>query len=424
MKLKRRLRGACKPVALAASALVGFWAYSLFEPSAPPAWRPVQVDGAYVTAPAPAGAGDEATGLSSGQTPIEGALPSGVSGIAEHYSLDAREARRVDQPETSSWVATSQATRSGLTPSRGRLGKAPLDSAVALQPALQVSKLHHFETRQGIPSSALHPKFSAPFPAPDNRPSTPKKPPVSNDHPPAYVTVIIDDLGLNSRITQAFETLQPPLTLSFLPYGSNLQRQTARAGAQGHEIFLHLPMEPQGPEDPGPNAIKTGMTEDVVREITQKALLRISGAIGVNNHMGSKATADYSLMKPVMEVLRDAGVVFVDSVTSPLSLAAEIAEAHDIPSSQRDLFLDNDPTLPAVRRQLSALEQQARMTGTAIGIGHPYSATAEALKSWITGLEARGITLVSASEMIAIRACFKTPRCKAGEILVAQRTTQ
>lgn len=228
--------------------------------------------------------------------------------------------------------------------------------------------------------------------------------------PRPALTVIIDDLGLNGPATRRTIRLPGPLTLAFLPYGESTPELAREAKASGHEVFLHLAMEPLGNEDPGPMALLSGLGSEELRRRLHWALGRVPGASGVNNHMGSRLTADPRAMAVVMDELGRLGLPFVDSMTTGASVAARVALAAGVPTTARDLFLDNDPVPAAILAQLERAERLARRTGSAVAIGHPYPATLQVLADWLPGAVARGLVLVPATAMIELRGC-------AGELL-------
>jgi polysaccharide deacetylase 2 family uncharacterized protein YibQ len=121
--------------------------------------------------------------------------------------------------------------------------------------------------------------------------------------------------------------------------------------------------------------------------------------------MGSRMTADAASMHVVMDVLREHGLLFVDSRTSPRSVAAGAAAEAGLPHTARDVFLDHFPGPEFVHRQLAALESRARRSGTAVAIGHPLPTTIEVLAEWIPRAKRRGLRFVKASEIIAARGC-------------------
>ena len=228
--------------------------------------------------------------------------------------------------------------------------------------------------------------------------------------PRPALTVIIDDLGLNGPATRRTIRLPGPLTLAFLPYGEGTPELAREAKASGHEVFLHLAMEPLGNEDPGPMALLSGLGSEELRRRLHWALGRVPGASGVNNHMGSRLTADPRAMAVVMDELGRLGLPFVDSMTTGASVAARVALEAGVPTTARDLFLDNDPVPAAILAQLERAERLARRTGSAVAIGHPYPATLQVLADWLPQAVARGLVLVPVTAMIELRGC-------AGELL-------
>jgi hypothetical protein len=219
------------------------------------------------------------------------------------------------------------------------------------------------------------------------------------------IAVVIDDLGLNRRGTAALNRLKAPLTLSFLPYAGALEQQAAAGRAAGHELMLHLPMEPAGHEWPGPNALLSGLApRDMVSRLRAQ-LLSFGGFVGINNHMGSLLTAERGPMALLMAELRARGLLFLDSRTTAQSVAAHEARRAGVAHAVRDVFLDNDTNLEAIRRQLALTEQIARRRGSAVAIGHPHHATIEALRGWLPTLEQRGFVLVPISTIVARQSC-------------------
>ncbi len=215
------------------------------------------------------------------------------------------------------------------------------------------------------------------------------------------IAIVIDDLGLNRRQTAAASALPGPLTMAFIPYAGDLADQTATARASGHEIFLHLPMEPiDGNKNPGPNALLASLSDAELRTRLVENLDRFTGYVGVNNHMGSRLTQDGGAMAIVMAELKHRDLMFLDSVTIGRSLAHHTALTFGVPSAQRDVFLDNVPDVASIMRQLAALEAVAIQRGYAIAIGHPHPATVAALAQWLPDVASRGFRLVPASEII------------------------
>jgi polysaccharide deacetylase 2 family uncharacterized protein YibQ len=213
------------------------------------------------------------------------------------------------------------------------------------------------------------------------------------------IAIVIDDMGLNRTLSRRAVALRG-LTLSYLPYGEDLPAQTSEARAAGHELLVHVSMAPEGHEDAGPNALAPGLSEAEIGRRLDWALNRFSGYVGINNHMGSRFTADEKGMAEVMERLKARGLMFLDSRTTARTLGPTLAHRLGVPLAERSVFLDNVETVDAVRRQLAELEAIARREGAAVAIGHPKEATLAALAPWLQTLETKGFILVPLSAIV------------------------
>lgn len=214
------------------------------------------------------------------------------------------------------------------------------------------------------------------------------------------IAVVIDDMGIDARRSAQIIALPPPLTASFLSYGQKLGAQTGAARAAGHELMLHMPMEPSGSGyDAGPDVLLTSMSDDAIRARLRQSLASFSGYVGINNHMGSRFTADPRGMGVVMRELRADGLLFLDSVTSGRSVGSRAAAAEDVPNLSRNVFLDDSPDPAAIRVQIRRAEEIARKSGSAIVIGHPRDTTIAALVEWLPKARAEGFQFVPVSAL-------------------------
>lgn len=216
------------------------------------------------------------------------------------------------------------------------------------------------------------------------------------------VVIIIDDLGLDTEANAKLSLMPGPYTLSYLPYADDLKGQTNTAHRAGHELMVHMPMQSHNPSaDPGYNALLSEIGYAEFSRRLEWNLNRFDGFVGVNNHMGSKLTENPVLMVRVMARLKRDGLLFVDSLTTPDSIADRAAAATRVPLVKRDVFLDNERTPDYIRGQLVSLEKIARLRGYAVAIGHPYPETLATLQEWQQTLENKGITLVPISQIIS-----------------------
>jgi len=228
------------------------------------------------------------------------------------------------------------------------------------------------------------------------------------------IVLVIDDLGVVQKNTREVIAMQAPLTLSFLPYASKVADFANLAKQKGHELMIHLPMEPKGDSDPGPAALMRSQTEKQQAEVLNKNFSRFSGYVAVNNHMGSAYTEDAVAVGRLLDIIKEKQLMVLDSRTTQSSMLAKLAKSKNIPHATRDVFIDNTPNVAYIHNQLRKLENYAYKNGYAIGIGHPYNETIIALKQWLPGLKDKGISIIPFSEMVIA----KTQH----EKLLAQRT--
>jgi polysaccharide deacetylase 2 family uncharacterized protein YibQ len=232
--------------------------------------------------------------------------------------------------------------------------------------------------------------------------AAPASPPAAAASAPAggaRLAIIVDDCGQWPAIERGFVALPIPLTLSVLPhvrYGAAIARAAADAGKG---VMLHLPMETASGRYPGPGEITTAMSDAAIAAELRGDLADVPLARGVNNHEGSRATADARVMTDVAGVLADDGVYFIDSRTTAASVAETVMREHAVPTARRNVFLDNVDDEAAVAAALRQAAAYAHANGSAIAIGHPRAATLAAVRQLAPVLQADGITFVLAGEL-------------------------
>ncbi|MEA1650703.1 divergent polysaccharide deacetylase family protein [Nitrospirillum sp. BR 11164] len=217
----------------------------------------------------------------------------------------------------------------------------------------------------------------------------------------ARIVLVIDDLGVDRPRSTRAVALPGPVTTAWLPYAHDLADQTRAARAAGHELIVHVPMEPVGKADPGPGALTVNLGDEEIQRRLETDLASFDGYVGINNHMGSRFTADEGKLSIVLAELSRRGLMFLDSRTTPDTKGPELAARYHLPLVSRDVFLDDDQSPKAVQAMLAKVEEVARRHGTAVAIGHPHDVTLTALEHWLPTLAAKGFVLVPLTAVIA-----------------------
>lgn len=346
---------------------------------------------------------------SSAQQSVGAELPEGsplpVDGFRSEQALRQYEEQLAAQPPAlrpDPDAAPANAAQPDVAQSDASLpGTAPAPATPQMRDGGSVS-----EPETAVPQLAARPAPSVPPAALPDRGATPEAwrryavpVPPSDGRP--RIAIVIDDLGIDQPRSRRALSLPSPLTLAFLPYGYNLDEMVAAARANGHEILVHVPMAPFDlAVDPGPNALQRELGPAEILRRLDWDLDRFGGYVGINNHMGSRFTADSESMALVIGELRRRGLIFMDSVTTRETKGFGLAARMGVPYAVRDVFLDHAIAPDAIRAQLARAEAIAREQGHAIAIAHPHDATLDALAEWIAEAEARGFQLVPVSALV------------------------
>jgi len=223
----------------------------------------------------------------------------------------------------------------------------------------------------------------------------------------AMVAIIIDDVGVLPHMGErTVKELPSEVTLAFLPYGKATYELSEMARKEGHEVMIHLPMEPISPPsktapDPGPNALFVDDGLEIIRNNTRMNLEGLAHiSVGVNNHMGSRFTSWKDGMQEVLQVVAGEGLMFVDSVTTRDSKVLDAAKEVGVPLLRRNVFLDHSKEKSDIFNALKKATRIAHENGSAIVIGHPYAETLEVLAKWIPLLEEEKIQLVPITALL------------------------
>jgi polysaccharide deacetylase 2 family uncharacterized protein YibQ len=237
---------------------------------------------------------------------------------------------------------------------------------------------------------------------------TPRPPPTATSRPEpgpddrGRLAILLDDAGQSLDLVSLAASLPDAVAVAVMPFLPHSSEVAARMHRSGHEVWLHLPMEPGDypASDPGPGAVLVDMPESEIRSTVHAALNNVPHVVGVNNHMGSRATAHLRTMTWVMQELKAREMAFIDSRTTRETVAEDAARSQGVSANRRHVFLDNERSAAAVRRQLAEAVYLSRLQGEAIAIGHLAEVTVKVLAGELPGLSARGADLVPPSELV------------------------
>jgi len=255
----------------------------------------------------------------------------------------------------------------------------------------------------GVKGKAPEPPEGSERPVKDKRPKTSALPLAGISKGVAErskVAIIIDDMGYNTKALNYVSEIKVPLTLAVLPQLPFSQRVAQEGHIMGHEIILHLPLEPEEEiECLGPGAILLEAGPEKIENILDKNLRTVPHCRGLNNHAGSRFTKDTQKMKVLLEAMKKRDLFFVDSLVTPESCGFSLAIELDVPTASRDIFLDNIKEEEYILNQLKELIVISHRTGKAIGIGHPSPITLQVLKKNLH-LFAEDVEFVHVSQLL------------------------
>ncbi|MFC3885905.1 divergent polysaccharide deacetylase family protein [Bacillus songklensis] len=190
--------------------------------------------------------------------------------------------------------------------------------------------------------------------------------------PQKELAIVIDDFGNNMQGTDEMLKLPATLTIAIMPFLETTVEDAKRAHQYGHEVIVHLPMEPMKGKKSwlGPGAITTDLSNQEIRKRVEAAIDAIPHAVGMNHHMGSKATADERVMRIVLEVCKERGLFYLDSKTTGKSVIPKLAKELNIPYLENELFFDDIYTTQHIVKQANILARKLKDDQQMIAIGH------------------------------------------------------
>lgn len=222
----------------------------------------------------------------------------------------------------------------------------------------------------------------------------------ANTQPPnqrATIVLILDDMGNSMALGLQALALPGAINYAFLPHSPNTEALARTAHKLGKEVMLHAPMSNLSNQPLGPGALTARMDKSDFLATLRSSLSSVPHVKGINNHTGSLLTQLREPMIWLVTELKTQNLYFIDSRTSPRTVAEATARRYAIPTLKRDVFLDNNLDSDAIAIQFERLVQLAFSRGLAVGIGHPHPQTLDFLKTALPTLAERGIALAFAS---------------------------
>ncbi|TYS70974.1 divergent polysaccharide deacetylase family protein [Sutcliffiella horikoshii] len=216
--------------------------------------------------------------------------------------------------------------------------------------------------------------------------------PSAEELPSNKVAIVIDDFGNNMKGTEEILHLPVPLTVAVMPFLSTTKEDAELAHQLGHEVILHLPMEPLKGKRSwlGPGAITSNLSDEEIYKRVNDAIDSVPYAVGINNHMGSKITADKRIMKIILGICKERNLYYLDSKTTKKSVVSELATELGVPFLENELFFDEVYTTTHIVKQTNQLIKKTEVDDSIIAIGHVGivgEKTASVLKQYIPKLQ-------------------------------------
>ncbi|HGN0869695.1 TPA: divergent polysaccharide deacetylase family protein [Providencia alcalifaciens] len=232
---------------------------------------------------------------------------------------------------------------------------------------------------------------------------------VSSQASAAKLAIVIDDFGYRAKEDNQILALPAAISIAILPNSPHGAEVAATAYQQGRDILIHMPMKPLSKQPLEKDTLAPSMSAEEVDRIIKNAISRVPHAKGMNNHMGSEMTSSLSGMRNVMRSLSQSNLFFLDSVTIGNTQALNAAKEFGVPSTKRNIFIDNHQSEEETRTQLNKAIAYARKHGSAVAIGHPHPSTVRALQKFIP-LVPSDIELVPVSSLVGYQPATGEPR--------------
>jgi polysaccharide deacetylase 2 family uncharacterized protein YibQ len=214
------------------------------------------------------------------------------------------------------------------------------------------------------------------------------------------LAVLLDDWGYNTRGLAVLDSLPSAVSVAIFPWELKSSALAKHCAAKGREVLVHLPMEPSKPMPLVEGTLQSSMSDEALYAMALKNLSAFPEAAGVNNHEGSKGTADARVMRQVLRVCQEKKLFFLDSLTASNSVAKATAQQMSVRTAARQVFLDNEDYEDLIEESLRKAAHWAKSKGSCIAIGHPHANTLKVLARLSAEIESQGVEMVPVSELV------------------------
>ena len=217
------------------------------------------------------------------------------------------------------------------------------------------------------------------------------------------IAIVVTGLGISEKMTTLALDLPGEVTLAFAPYSTKLSDWVDAAREKGHEVMITLPMEPTDfpKSDPGPYALLTSLDIGQNTKKLNWILSRTTGYVGLIGYQGSKYLTSDSNMRSLASRLKQRGLMYMDSLYSPVNAAPKIMRISGVPYTHMNITLDSPPGRVNVSKKLKELEEEAQSKGVAVAVASPYKTSIERIRKWSEDLSEKNLALVPVSSIAA-----------------------
>lgn len=215
------------------------------------------------------------------------------------------------------------------------------------------------------------------------------------------VALVIDDFGPSLAVGRQILSLEGAerFTPSVLPGYQATGPLVQILQSRNFVYLIHFPMQALADPD-GSKAYLVGRDtpDEEIGRLVGEMKSRFPLAWGLNNHRGSRATSDKRVMKTLVQALKKNNLAFLDSRTSPKSVAAVESRAAGLPTLENQVFIDNRTDGASMKKQFVRALSLAQKQGYVVAICHARSTTVPFLR-WLVDNPPKDVQFVTLRQL-------------------------